>query len=178
MLRVICAGFGGQGILTSGLLLAKISVEKGKQCTWVPSYGSEMRGGTASCRIKLSDERIHNPFFTELDLLLGMNRGSMDSYAAQVAPGGTIVADSTVIGEYDYPDGVKIIAIPATGWATELKNSRGANLLMLGAAIGASKLFAAEEFADAVDAFFASKGKNFPANRECFLKGYNAAANQ
>lgn len=175
MLSVICAGFGGQGVLTAGLVLADVCVNKGKRVTWVPSYGSEMRGGTASCRLRISDSEILNPFFDTADVLIAMNQDSLDSMQQLVARDGHVVANSTLVVTENLRSDVRGVQVPATGLAADLKNPRGANIAMLGAAIAATGLFDVEEFADGIDAYFEAKGRNNPLNRDCFLQGADAA---
>lgn len=176
MLSIICAGFGGQGVLTAGLVLAEVSVSGGKRVTWVPSYGSEMRGGTASCRLRISDNEILNPFFDAPNVLITMNQDSADSMQKLVSPGGFVIANSTMVDCSGLRDDIVKVEVPATALAADLKNPRGANIAMLGAAIAASKLFPVQEFADGIDAYFEAKGRNNPLNRACFLQGAEAAS--
>ncbi|MEG2171747.1 MAG: 2-oxoacid:acceptor oxidoreductase family protein [Desulfovibrionaceae bacterium] len=176
MLRITCAGFGGQGVLTAGLLLAHISMMNNKKLTWVPSYGSEMRGGTASCRLRIGDTEILNPFFSKMDVLLAMNGESVDIFGKNIAPGGLLVVNSTMVGDVPPPEGGRIVRVPATALATQMHNARAANIVILGATIAATGLFAVETFADGIDQYFGAKGKNNPLNRQCFLAGAQAAA--
>lgn len=176
MLRITCAGFGGQGVLTAGLLLAHISMINNKKLTWVPSYGSEMRGGTASCRLRIDDTEILNPFFSKMDVLLAMNAEAVELFGPQVAPDGLLVVNSTLVNSPSLPEGGRVVGVPATTLAAQLNNARAANIVMLGATIAATGLFTVEAFADGIDQFFAAKGKNNPLNRQCFLAGAQAAA--
>ena len=89
--EIICAGFGGQGVLTAGLILAEAGFRKGQNLTWYPSYGSEMRGGTANCNVKLSDEEIGSPYCNELDILLAMNAPSVERFEHMIKPGGILL---------------------------------------------------------------------------------------
>jgi 2-oxoglutarate ferredoxin oxidoreductase subunit gamma len=175
MLSITCAGFGGQGVLTAGLLLANVSMVAGKKLTWVPSYGSEMRGGTASCHLRIDDKEILNPFFRSINALIGMNEASVLTFQKNIISGGVLIANSTMVQDVQYRDDIRIVKVPATDIANELKNPRGANIVMLGAAIVATELFGAEEFADGIDAYFMKKGRNNPLNRECFMRGAQAA---
>ncbi|SDP39261.1 2-oxoacid:acceptor oxidoreductase family protein [Desulforhopalus singaporensis] len=175
MLSVTCAGFGGQGVLTAGLLLANVSMVYGKKITWVPSYGSEMRGGTASCHLRIGDSEILNPFFSSIDTLIAMNEESVDSFQEKVVTGGVIIANSTLVKNKTFRDDIRVAEVAATAISAELDNPRGANIVMLGAAIGATGLFPVEDFADGIDAYFGKKGRNNPLNRECFMRGAQAA---
>lgn len=175
MHNITCAGFGGQGVLTQGLILANVSMEAGKQLTWIPAYGSEMRGGTASCHLRISDDPILNPFFSKISVLLALNEDAVIKYEDMVTEGGILVVNSSMVKNRTYRKDIRVIEVPATELSLQMKNARGANIMMLGAAIAASKLSPVEEFADGIDAYFAKKGKNNPLNRECFMAGAKAA---
>ena len=97
--QFVFAGFGGQGILTAGMILAHIGSLYGKEVIWMPSYGSEMRGGTANCSVKISDEAIASPFIKKIDYLIAMNKPSLDKFLPQVQQGGTIIVDSSIVDE-------------------------------------------------------------------------------
>lgn len=170
MLSVICAGFGGQGVLTAGLVLANVSMAGGSKVTWVPSYGSEMRGGTASCRLRIGDETILNPFFEQADVLISMNQDSFDTMHGLVKDGGVIIANSTMV-DASAANGVRVASVPATALSKDLGNPRGANIAMLGGAIAATGLYPVQDFADGIDAYFDAKGRNTPLNRQCFMQG-------
>lgn len=174
MLSIIFGGFGGQGVLTAGQVLASVCMNKGKKVTWVPAYGSEMRGGTASCRLRISDFEILNPFFDRADMLIAMNQDSVDSMQDMVAEGGWIIANSTLVAGGSLRGDLKRVEVPATQLSKDLNNPRGANIAMLGAAIAAMGLFDVEDFADGIDAYFEAKGRNNPLNRACFLQGAEA----
>lgn len=175
MHSITCSGFGGQGVLTQGLILANVSMEAGKQLTWVPSYGSEMRGGTASCHLRISDDPIQNPFFNKMSVLIAMNEGAVNMFEDKIQEGGILVVNSSMVKGRTYRKDIRVVEVAATERSMQLKNPRGANIMMLGAAIAASKLSPVETFADGIDAYFAKKGKVNPLNRECFLEGAKAA---
>jgi 2-oxoglutarate ferredoxin oxidoreductase subunit gamma len=170
-MNIICAGFGGQGVLTAGLILGKIATEEGKNVTWIPSYGSEMRGGTANCGIKISDTKIASPFVKEIDILIAMNQPSMDKFEAAVRSGGIIISNSSLIKGYQFRDKVLVFEVSATDIAEELGNPRGANLAMLGGLAAASVLMTSEIIRNGINKFFDEKGKNSPKNTACFDLG-------
>lgn len=172
MSNIICAGFGGQGVLTAGLILAKIGLDAEKNVSWIPSYGSEMRGGTANCNVKISDEEIASPFVKEIDILMAMNEPSVDKFEMMLKPGSVMIMNSSIIGRKQFRDDVNIVKVPATEIASELSNSRGANLVMLGALIGKTGLFDRQFFEIGIDSFFGKKGKSNPLNIQCFSSGY------
>lgn len=176
MLSITCAGFGGQGVLTAGMLLAHVSMVCGKELTWVPSYGSEMRGGTASCHLRIDDRKILNPFFKTRDALIGMNEESVTDFQESIISGGVLISNATLVKDVSFREDIRVIEVPATSIAADLQNPRGANIVMLGAAIEATGLFLPEEFADGIDAYFRKKGRNNPLNRECFMHGVKIAS--
>lgn len=177
MISVTCAGFGGQGVLTAGLLLAHVSMVNGKQLSWVPSYGSEMRGGTASCHLRIGDEEILNPFFRQIDVLLALNEDAVVRFATNLAPTGLLVYNASLIHSLPELGTVRVVAVDAGAIAANLQNRNGLNIVMLGALIAATDLVDVNSFADGIDAYFAAKGRNNPANRACFLQGAASAAN-
>ena len=131
--RFLIAGFGGQGLLFAGKFLAYKGMMEDKQVTWLPSYGPEMRGGTASCSVVLSDEPVSSPIVDEPDVLMVMNLPSLDKYESTVAPGGTIFVDSTLIERKVQRTDVNVVYIPATGLAAENNMASLANMILMGA---------------------------------------------
>lgn len=130
--QYLFAGFGGQGILFAGKLLAYKGLMEGKNVSWLPSYGPEMRGGTASCSVIISDEPIGSPIVSEPDVLIVMNLPSLDKYEKDVVPGGKIYADSSLIERGGKRDDVSFIAVPATNMADENALPGLANMILTG----------------------------------------------
>ena len=126
------AGFGGQGILFAGKLLAYKGLTDGKNVSWLPSYGPEMRGGTANCSVIISDEDIGAPIVLEPDVLIVMNNPSLDRYENDVVPGGTIYVDSSLIGRKVNRTDVNVCYIPATALASEKGLDGLANMIIMG----------------------------------------------
>lgn len=175
MAEIICAGFGGQGILTAGMMLIDAGMEQGKNVLFYPSYGSEMRGGTANCSVKISDKRIASPVCKNLDILFTLNTPAIDKFEDRIKPGGLLLVNSSIVPEdRTYRDDIKVVKVPATDIAQELENPRGVNIVMLGAMAANSDLFTPEYLEAAIDHFFAKKGKNNPKNALCFRKGVEA----
>lgn len=129
--RVKVAGFGGQGVLSAGVLLANCAIAAGQHATWLPSYGPEMRGGTANASVIISDEEIGSPLVDRPTTLLAMNGPSLEAFESTVEPGGLIVANSSLISATATRDDVRFVAIPATDMATELGFAGAANVIML-----------------------------------------------
>ena len=174
-MNIICAGFGGQGVLTAGLIIGKTATEKGNNVTWIPSYGSEMRGGTANCNIKISDKKISSPFVNDIDILVVMNQPSVDKFEKNVKPGGLIVSNSSLIKTHKFREDVKLVEVDAIGVAESVGNGRAANLAMLGALSKAGFILDKETMVEGMNEFFESKGKNNPKNAAVIEKAYEEA---
>lgn len=169
-MNLIFAGFGGQGVLTAGLIIGKTGVDIGKNVTWIPSYGSEMRGGTANCNVKISDGKIASPFVTKIDILVVMNMPSLIKFEKNVVPGGVIISNKTLIDPYDFREDLEVYEVDATRIADELQNPKGANLAMLGALAASGMLFDPETTWQGIHNFFQEKGKNNPRNEGVFTR--------
>lgn len=130
--QYLFAGFGGQGILFSGKFLAYKGLKEDKQVSWLPSYGPEMRGGTASCSVIISDTPVGSPIVSKPDVLVAMNLPSLDKYEDAVVPGGTIFVDSTLIERKVKRTDVKVHYINATGLANENDMPTLANMIIVG----------------------------------------------
>ena len=130
--QMLLSGFGGQGILFAGKFLAYKGLMDGKQVSWLPSYGPEMRGGTASCSVIISDEPVGSPIVSTPDILVAMNLPSLDKYESSVAPGGIIFADSTLIERKAVRDDVTVYYVPATKLASDNGMPTLANMILMG----------------------------------------------
>ena len=130
--RIIFAGFGGQGVLFAGKTVAYAGMDKSLEISWLPSYGPEMRGGTANCSVTVSDMPIGSPIITKPDVLIAMNLPSLDKYESTVAPGGMIFLDSTLIERKVEREDVTAFYIPATKLAGENNMPTLANMIIVG----------------------------------------------
>lgn len=130
--QILIAGFGGQGILFAGKFLAYKGLLEDLQVSWLPSYGPEMRGGTANCNVILSEEPVGSPIVTSPDVLIAMNLPSLQKYVNAVVPGGQIYVDSTLIAEKVERTDVEVYYIPATAMANEAGVPTLANMVMMG----------------------------------------------
>ena len=147
-------------------------MEAGKIITWYPSYGSEMRGGTANCNIKISDEEIASPYVKAPDVLICLNEVSIGKFMDTMKPGAILVVNSSLCSpDYAFRDDIRVVRVPASDIANELGNPRGLNIAALGAAVAASGMFDCEAFKGYIDKFFARKGKVNPKNGMCFDAG-------
>jgi 2-oxoglutarate ferredoxin oxidoreductase subunit gamma len=131
--EMIFAGFGGQGVLSMGTLLAYAAMKEGKEVSWMPSYGPEMRGGTANCIVNISDQPISSPIVSAYDVAVVFNQPSLKKFEHRVKKGGILIWESTTIKEPPSRDDIKIYPIPAIKKAThDLENIKVMNMLMLG----------------------------------------------
>jgi 2-oxoglutarate ferredoxin oxidoreductase subunit gamma len=176
MKEIVFAGAGGQGVLTSGLVVSEIAVHKKFNATWIPSYGSAMRGGTANCTVKFGEEKIYNPSQEEPNILLAMNVPSFQKFIGMVAPGGTVVIDTDlVVCDINVRDDVKIISVPSSRLAKEINHKQGANIIMAGVVLKATGDFTEEEGLKGMNAMFRKKGKEKyeEINSKAFKLGWN-----
>jgi 2-oxoglutarate ferredoxin oxidoreductase subunit gamma len=148
---IIFAGFGGQGVLFAGQLLSYTGMAENLHVTWIPSYGPEMRGGTANCTVILSEEEIGAPTVRHPSIAVIFNIPSMEKYEPLVKPGGLLLVNSSLVPEQSERTDIRILHIPASDIATELGNPRMANMIMLGALVGATRLVSLETVAQQLD---------------------------
>lgn len=146
--RIKISGFGGQGALTAGAMLAEAGMNDGLQVSWIPSYGPEMRGGTANCSVIISDKRIGNPLVVKPDILVALNGPSLDAFENDVTSGGTIIVNSSIIDRKVKRTDVKAIHAPVTEIAANLGLKQAANSVAVGVILGAEKLLAPERVHD------------------------------
>ena len=142
--QIVIAGFGGQGLLFSGKVLAYGGLIENRYLSWLPSYGPEMRGGTANCSVILSDREVGSPIVDHPDILMVMNAPSLDKYEATVAPGGKIFIDSSLIGRKVERSDVDVYYIPATEMAREMGAPSLANMILLGALVAQTNCISEE----------------------------------
>ncbi len=162
------AGFGGQGVLSMGVMLARAACGAGKFVSWYPSYGPEQRGGTANCGVVISGSPIGSPMVSAADVLVAMNRPSLEKFAGEVKKGGLLLYNAA-IGEFVTPAGVRALAVPVQELATEGGSARASNTAMIGvlAALGGLGLSDAE-FCQAIESNFAGKEKVVQQNEAVF----------
>lgn len=130
--KIIIAGFGGQGVLFIGRLLAYAALKAGIKVTWIPSYGPEMRGGTANCSVILSQEEIGSPIVEEADIVIAMNRPSIEKFMIRAKKGGVLLTNGNIASGINVSDDVALTEVPAPEKAEELGNLNHANLVLLG----------------------------------------------
>ena len=173
---VVMAGFGGQGVLAIGKILAKAAMEEGHQVTWFPAYGPEMRGGTANCVVVIDDVPIGSPIAPRPKSALVMNKQSIDKFEPAVASGGLIIVNTSLIDRLVARTDLHVIYVAATDLADQEGTTRSANLVMLGAYCGARNLVKKETLEHAIETTFAGKdAKLVQTNLRAFVRGYEAA---
>ena len=141
---IVFSGFGGQGALFAGQLLTYAALDAGKHVTWIPSYGPEMRGGTAHCTVVLSDEPIGSPLVRSPDMVVAMNLPSTDKYEPLVKPNGLLVVNGSLVKRPIHRHDIDMIVIPANEIALKYENVQLANVVMLGALLAATGLLSLE----------------------------------
>ena len=171
--KVICAGFGGQGVMSMGQLLAYAGMIEDKHVSWLPSYGPEMRGGTANCGVTVSDEEIGSPIITnDADIAIVMNLPSLIKFEKDVKPGGKIFVNSSLIEKKVERTDIEVYYIDANKVAADIGNIKAANLVMLGAVLKSTPIVDIESILEAFKKVFGpSKEKFIPQNREALVKG-------
>lgn len=130
--EIIIAGFGGQGVLSMGKILAYSGLMEGKEVSWMPSYGPEQRGGTANVTVILSDDRISSPVLNEYDIAIILNQPSMDKFESKIKPGGILIYDGYGIHNPVTREDIQVYRVDAMDIATEMKNEKAFNMLILG----------------------------------------------
>lgn len=170
--QMIIAGFGGQGVLLIGQLLAYTGMLDGKEVSWMPSYGPEMRGGSANCAVVISDEPVGSPKVEEADIVIAMNRPSMEIFEKNVVPGGALIYNSSLIDVEPTREDIEIYPVACNEIAAEAGSLRSANMVMLGAYNGLTGDFTVETLMDALrHKLGPSKEKFMPANQKAIEAG-------
>ena len=171
---VIFAGFGGQGILLAGKVLARAAMEKGFEVTWLPSYGPEMRGGTANCTVVIADEPVGSPIVDSPQVLVAMNGPSLERFGPKVAKGGTIVVNTSLVSNVAERPDVRLIRLPMNEIAQELGEPRCANMVGLGAVIKALGLFPLDAVVSAMEEELGARGRErlLEVNRMALERGF------
>lgn len=171
--EIIFAGFGGQGILSMGKFLAYAGMDAGLNVSWLPSYGPEMRGGTANCSVIVTDENIGSPIVYEASAVVVMNKPSLDKFEKAVVKGGLIVMDSDLIDRMPARDDVEVIALPAQKIAEEVGSVKIANMVLLGALIERTKVVTMDQILAALKGH--GKEKFYEMNKAALERGAELA---
>lgn len=179
--RICCAGFGGQGALSMGRLLTYAGMLEGEEVSWCPSYGPEMRGGTANCHVIISDDPIGSPVISsDADCLIAMNQPSLDKFLEIMKPTGSIVINADLAKMNEDKGDLRIFDIPANSIAVqEFGSQKLANIILLGAVVYATDAVKVESIEAAFEEVFGgAKAKFIPDNKKAFSMGYELAKNK
>jgi 2-oxoglutarate ferredoxin oxidoreductase subunit gamma len=148
--RIIIAGFGGQGILSAGRLLAYSGMLENKNVSWLPSYGPEMRGGTANCHVIISDKEIGSPILNDTDVLIAMNKPSLNKFLNSVVESGLVIVDGSLVNTGCPRGDIGYYSVPASGIAEEIGNMTYANIVLLGKLAGLTGIIEQSSFEKAL----------------------------
>ncbi|MCS7240197.1 MAG: 2-oxoacid:acceptor oxidoreductase family protein [Candidatus Bipolaricaulota bacterium] len=172
---IVFAGFGGQGILLAGKVLARAAMEEGFEVTWLPSYGPEMRGGTANCTVVIADEPVGSPIVDTPWILVAMNGPSLERFSPRVAKGGLIIVNASLVSQKVERADVRILLIPLNDIAQELGEPRCANMVALGATVRGLGLFSLDPVLVAMEEELGTRGREklVEVNRQALLRGYS-----
>lgn len=170
--EVIISGFGGQGVLFAGQLLSYAAMDEGKEVTWIPSYGPEMRGGTANCTVVIADEEIGSPFVRNPQAAIVMNLPSLDKYEPLLQPGGVLVINESMVNREPTRKDIKVVKLPGNEIAEELGDRRMTNMVMLGALLANLPVMKLEAMEKALKDHLPSRlARLLPANFQALHKG-------
>jgi 2-oxoglutarate ferredoxin oxidoreductase subunit gamma len=177
--ELVIAGFGGQGVLSMGMTLAYAGMVEGKEISWMPSYGPEMRGGTANCITIISDNKISSPIISMFDSAIILNQPSMDKFESQIKPGGVLIYESTNIQRPAQRTDIDIIGIPAALEAVKMNNPRVLNMIMLGAYLERKPVIKIESVMEALKKVLPERYHHtLPLNKEALDRGIELVEKQ
>jgi 2-oxoglutarate ferredoxin oxidoreductase subunit gamma len=170
--EIIISGFGGQGALFAGQLLAYAAMDVGQHVTWFPSYGPEMRGGTAHCIVIISDEEIGSPIVRKPAAAIVLNRPSLEKYGPLVKPGGVLIINASLVEGRSGRSDIREFCLPAQEIASQIGNARLANVVCLGALIAATKILPLKAIEEALDNHLPERHRHLLAqNKEALRRG-------
>ena len=175
---IIVSGFGGQGVLFAGQVLAYTGMDHGKEVTWIPSYGPEMRGGTASCTVIISDEEIGGPIVSHPSIVLALNLPSFEKYEPLVQEGGLLIVNSSIVMTRSERTDIDVVYVNANEIATEMGSVKMMNMAILGAMVGKRPLFPLDDMFESLEAHLPkSKHHLLDANYKVMQAGFDGAQN-
>ena len=173
LVKTLISGFGGQGVISMGLTLAQAAMAEGRHVTYLPSYGAEVRGGTANCTVAISDEEIASPIASSPDFVIAMNRPSLVRFQNQIKSGGVLFMNTSLIKTDTSRDDIKVVRVDADDMAKELGSARSANMVMLGAFIKKSGIGSLEGILEGLKIGLKNKTKLIAINEKAINAGYN-----
>ena len=174
--ELIIAGFGGQGVLTMGQILCYAGVIENKEVSWMPSYGPEMRGGTANCMVIVSDTPVSSPILTKFDTVIALNQPSLDKFETAVKPGGLLIYEASTILKPPTRTDIETVPIEAAIEATKLNNTKVMNMIILGAFLKKKPILSLESVIEGLKKVLPERyHKLIPLNKEAVEKGMELA---
>jgi 2-oxoglutarate ferredoxin oxidoreductase subunit gamma len=174
--RTIFSGFGGQGVLLMGYVLSHGAMSKGLNVTYFPSYGAEMRGGTANCTVTLSDKKVASPVASNPDVLVAMNFPSLEKFGSTVVENGLVFLNASLTEENPPRTDVEVVRVPALELAQEVGSERTANMVMIGVVCAKAELLTLEETIKGMRAALKGREKLFKINQKGIERGFAFAA--
>lgn len=172
LIKAIFAGFGGQGVLSMGLNFAQAAMVEGKNVTYLPAYGAEVRGGTANCTVAVSDEEIASPVASSPDFVVAMNQPSVARFQNQIQSGGLLFINSSLVEAEITRGDIDVIKVPASNIAEELGSPKSANMVILGAFIKKTNLVSLSSVVDGLKDALKGKQKLIAVNEKALTVGY------
>ncbi|HEY9076674.1 MAG TPA: 2-oxoacid:acceptor oxidoreductase family protein [Anaerolineaceae bacterium] len=170
--EIMIAGFGGQGVLFAGQLLSYAAMDEGREVTWIPSYGPEMRGGTANCTVVISDEEIGSPFVRNPQVVIAMNQPSLDKYENTVRTGGLLIVNSSIMNRQPVRTDIRSVLVPGNQIAESLGAQRMTNMVLLGCLLANLPVIPLEAAERALQAHLPARHhKLLPLNFQALRKG-------
>jgi len=173
LIKTVIAGFGGQGVMSIGLNLAQAAMLEGKNVTWLPSYGAEVRGGTANCTVVISDEEIASPVASSPEFVVAMNQPSVMRFQNQIQSGGLFFINSSLVESEISRGDINVVKVPANNIADNLGSPKSANMVMLGAFAKKSGLISFGSAVEALKFILGTKQKLLAINEKALKAGYN-----
>ena len=177
--EIIIAGFGGQGVLFGGQVLAVAAMDAGKEVTWIPSYGPEMRGGTANCTVVIADEEIGSPLVEHPPLAIALNLPSFDKYEEMLQPGGTLVVNQSMVDREARRKDIRVLMVPCNQIAEEVGSRKLVNMVAIGALVSALPEIGLQALEKALTDHLPARHKDMlTKNHEALRRGFSAAKAQ
>jgi 2-oxoglutarate ferredoxin oxidoreductase subunit gamma len=173
--EIIIAGFGGQGVLFGGQVLAYAAMDTGREVTWIPSYGPEMRGGTANCTVIIADEEIGSPLVKNPPLAIALNLPSFDKYEEMLSPGGTLVVNQSMVNRGAKRDDINVVFVPCNEIAEEIGDKKLMNMVAVGALLTALPELTLKDIEKALEAHLPKRHAHLlPKNYDALKRGFEA----
>lgn len=173
LIKMLIAGFGGQGVLSMGLNIAEAAMREGKNVTYLPAYGAEVRGGTANCTVAISDDEIASPVASSPEFIIAMNQPSAVKFQHHIQSGGVFFLNSSLVEAEIMRGDIEIVRVPANKIADDLGSPKAANMVMLGAFTKKSGIVEMKSVIEALKHTLSSKKKLIDINEKALMKGYD-----